>query len=39
VLVYHDQNHMTPLYAKTLGPYLQRAVDPLIPSAPSGPAG
>ena len=31
VLVYHDQNHMTPLYAKTLGPYLQRAVDPLIP--------
>jgi hypothetical protein len=27
VLVYHDQNHMTPLFARTLGPYLERAVD------------
>ena len=30
VLVYHDQNHMTPLFAKTLGPYLRRAVDVLL---------
>ena len=32
VLVYHDQNHMTPLFAKTLGPYLRRAVDAILPT-------
>jgi hypothetical protein len=29
VLVYLDQNHLTPLFARTLAPYLRRAVDHL----------
>jgi SGNH domain (fused to AT3 domains) len=29
VLVYLDQNHLTPLFVSTLAPYLRRAVDRL----------
>jgi hypothetical protein len=29
VLVYLDQNHLTPLYVSTLAPYLRRAIDHL----------
>jgi hypothetical protein len=29
VLVYLDQNHLTPLYVQTLAPYLRRAIDRL----------
>jgi SGNH domain-containing protein len=31
VLVYKDENHLTPLFARTLGPYLLRAVDAVLP--------
>ena len=27
VLVYKDENHLTPLFAQTLGPYLLRSVE------------
>jgi hypothetical protein len=29
VLVYLDQNHLTPWFAGTLAPYLRRAIDHL----------
>jgi hypothetical protein len=31
VLVYKDENHLTPLFARTLGPYLLRAVRGVLP--------
>jgi hypothetical protein len=31
VLVYKDENHLTPLFASTLGPYLLRAVKGVLP--------
>jgi hypothetical protein len=30
VLVYKDENHLTPLFARTLGPYLLRAVRGML---------
>jgi peptidoglycan/LPS O-acetylase OafA/YrhL len=39
VLVYKDPTHLTPLFARTLGPLLQRRLEPLIAgwSGPGGP--
>jgi hypothetical protein len=36
VLVYKDTTHLTGLYARTLGPYLARAVRAAVPPARSG---
>jgi hypothetical protein len=36
VLVYKDTTHLTGLYARTLGPYLDRAVTAAMPPARSG---
>jgi hypothetical protein len=33
VLVYKDSTHLTGLYARTLGPYLERAVTAALPPA------
>src|SRR3954466_4170757 len=40
VLVYKDTTHLTGLYARTLGPYLLRAVDAALRAgAPRAPGG
>ena len=36
VLVYKDTTHLTGLYARTLGPYLARAVRAAVPPARTG---
>jgi hypothetical protein len=33
-LVYKDQHHLTSVYATTLGPYLLRKVNRLVPIEP-----
>ena len=35
-LVYKDDQHMTDVFATTLGPYLLRAIDKVLPSAAAG---